>query len=280
MTSQPLLSFCQFALPTTTFEEDVKLCKEYGYAGMSIGEHKLRDGEDDDLVNLFLRSGLKAAACIPINIAPLPPIPAAHFAGPDDPTERVEAMCNSIRRLARFEPDSVVLITGSGQGRTVADAHKIAVEGLREGARVAAGFGMNVNIEPIRVSESFDGSWVHDVPSTVELLNEIGEPNVDIAYDVWHLWDTDNIVQLTEQHAAAIGAVHVCDWLPVAAPSERGFPGEGVIDLPALFGALERGGFTGWFDVEVFSSELGGAEPAVVFERGRDGFEAAWEARR
>lgn len=57
------------------------------------------------------------------------------------------------------------------------------------------------------------------------------------------------------------------------------------MDLPAIFAALEDGGFDGWFELEVFSTEtypdsLLKLEPAELVRRGKAGFEAAWAARR
>jgi sugar phosphate isomerase/epimerase len=57
-----------------------------------------------------------------------------------------------------------------------------------------------------------------------------------------------------------------------------------VIDLPRILGALEAGGFDGWYDLEIFSAEtypdsLLALDPAELTRRGRAGFLRAWEAR-
>jgi sugar phosphate isomerase/epimerase len=36
---------------------------------------------------------------------------------------------------------------------------------------------------------------------------------------------------------------------------DRVLPGDGTIDMPSMIGALERGGFTGWWDLEIFSDD-------------------------
>ena len=41
---------------------------------------------------------------------------------------------------------------------------------------------------------------------------------------------------------------------PTRSWKDRVLPGDGVIDLPAILGALEAGGFDGWFDMEIFGS--------------------------
>jgi sugar phosphate isomerase/epimerase len=274
---------CQFTTPSLTFEQDLELYRETGALGVGLCEAKLRAGEDEEQLGTFHASGLIASIAIPINIGPLPCEP--EFPGPASIDERVEVMCDSIRRLARFSPESVILITGSGRGRTREDAWSIAVEGLREGARVAAEFGTRISIEPLRTDGGLDLTLVSTLPETLALIEDIGAGNVDVAYDVYHLWDTPDIVSLTEQHAGAIGGVHVDDWRePPRGVGDRLLPGDGTIDLPALFGALEVGGFRGWYDLEIFSDlalpdSLWKIPPRDLLERGRSGFLREWEAR-
>jgi len=74
------------------------------------------------------------------------------------------------------------------------------------------------------------------------------------------------------------------------AAGRTGFlPGDGVADLPALLGALERAGWDGFYDLEIFSDNgtFGNAWPGSLWGRseeelagrGKDAFERAWSAR-
>ena len=52
------------------------------------------------------------------------------------------------------------------------------------------------------------------------------------------------------------GAVHLADWRqPTRGGADQALPEEGVMDLPALLGALEAGGFDGWHDLEIYSDD-------------------------
>jgi sugar phosphate isomerase/epimerase len=277
-------SVCEFTTPDLTFEEDLELYASIGATGISICEVKLRAGEEDQQLAVFRTSGLQAAVCIPINIGVLNCEPI--FSGPEDLDDRLTAMCGSIERLAAFAPASVVVITGSPRGHTNAEARRLVVEGLRTAARRAAAFGVRLSIEPLRTDAGLDLTIVSTIDETLSLIEEIGEPNVDIAYDVYHLWDTPNIVALTQDHAGAFGGVHVCDWRePPRSVGDRLVPGDGAIDLPVLFGALEHGGFDGWYDLEIFSDKelpdsLWAIPPRELVESGRVGFERAWTSRQ
>jgi sugar phosphate isomerase/epimerase len=274
-------SVCEFTTPDLSFEQDVELCREVGAAGLSVCEVKLDDPDrDEDRARALADADLHSAVAIPVNIGVL--TCGDMFPGPEDVDDRVQAMCDSIRRLARFGPASIVVITGSPQDRDPGEARRIVVEGLREAARVAAEFGLRLSLETLRADGGLDLSIVNTITETLELIEEVGAPNLDIAYDVYHVWDEPDLLELTVRHADRIGGVHVCDWRePPRSVGDRLAPGEGTIDLPSILAALERGGFRGWYDLEIFSDKdledsLWNLPPRELVERGRDGFLDAW----
>jgi sugar phosphate isomerase/epimerase len=288
MSDTPRFSICPLTLPDNTFEEDLGLIAASGATGISVSEEKIREGEDEELLRAFQASSLSASVCIPTNIGPMPPQPPLIYDGPQDPDTRVELMCQSVRRLAPFEPDSIVVITGSAEGRSLADATKIAVEGIREVAIVAKEEGTRLALEPCRYV-GFDGSFVRSLAGALELIDEIGQDNVGVCFDVYHLWDEEDGLERAEANAQRVFGVQVNDWRePPRGFADRLIPGDGTIDLPGIFGALVRGGYTGWFDFELFSDDgrwgtdlpdsLWKLPPEELVERGLAGMEAAWQA--
>ena len=115
-------------------------------------------------------------------------------------------MCGSVRRLAPFEPATIVVITGSGTGMDAGEARGAAVEGLRRVAAVAGELGTRVSLEPQRNDLVPGRSLVTTIPEALELVAEVGEPAIDVMYDVYHLWDTPEAVELTERHAQSSAA--------------------------------------------------------------------------
>jgi sugar phosphate isomerase/epimerase len=289
MTRDPSFSICQFTTPDTTFEEDLHALTALGVAGISICEYKLRPGEELEQLRAFRDSGLQAAICMPVNISPLP-TSGTVFAGPEDLDERIELMCGSVHRLAPFEPASIVVITGAIRGRDPEQARAAIVEGLGRVAAVAADAGLRLGLEPQRVDMLPGRSLVSTIPEAIAVLGEVGADNIDIVYDTYHLFDTPNIEELTRTHARSFGGVQVCDlpkepngWM------DRVLPGDGIIDLPTLLAALDEGGFTGWYDLEIFSDDgrygtdlpdsLWKRPPAELLTAGREAFFREWNAR-
>ena len=63
--------------------------------------------------------------------------------------------------------------------------------------------------------------------------------------------------------------VHIADWRdPTRGWADRVLPGDGVADLPALLGTLERAGWNGYYDLEIFSDNgtFGNAWPGSLWD--------------
>jgi sugar phosphate isomerase/epimerase len=287
---EPRFSVSEITTFHQTFEEDVATYVEAGAEGMGVWEFKLGEGDDADAVARLADARLQATTCIPgtLSIFPVP------FPGPTDPEERTEGLCEAIRRFAPFQPEVVLCLTGHpGEGADPAEARRVVVDGLRRAARAAADHGLTLGIEPLHREVYGHWSMVGTIPETIDLMDEIDEPNVKLLYDVYHLWDTEDVLADTVRHGDRISpSVHICDWRdPTRNDFDRALPGDGIIDLPAIFGALEAGGAIGWVDLEIFSDDgsfsdmdfedsLWKQDPVDVCRRGRAGFEAAWAARK
>src|SRR4051812_8668303 len=294
MSARPPFSVSQVTTFHSTFDEDLANYREAGAEGIGIWEFKLGEdrSKDAESVAKLRDSGLQATTCIPgtLSVFPVP------FPGPDDPAERVDALCAAIEMFAPFEPEVILCLTGNrgkrGEQPSPEDRRTI-VEGLRRAADVAGEHGIALGIEPLH--REIYGSWsiLTSIPQAVDLMDEIDRPNVRLLYDVYHLWDTPDVLEHTRAEASRVApSVHICDWRdPPRNDFDRVLPGDGIIDLPGIFGALEAGGWEGWVDLEIFSDDgsftdqdfedsLWKQEPVDVVRRAREGFERAWDARR
>ncbi len=190
-----------------------------------------------------------------------------------------------MRRLARFEPEVILFLTGARGERDLAQARRDVIEGIRQLGRAAREVGVRVALEPIHRSAEAAFTIVSDLPGAESLVTEAGDDSVGILFDTWHLWDTPDVLEHARRLAHRFPAVHINDWRKVTRNwDDRVLPGDGIIDLPAIFGALESGGFDGWYDLEVISAErypdsLLRLAPLELVRRGREGFLRAWARR-
>ncbi len=244
-------------------------------------EIKLPDGGDAEALEQLEASGLGSAAAVPVipSILPLP-----LMEGPEEPQQRIEAICASLHRLAPFKPSGVVCLTGPGDDRDT------VVAGLQTIAEEAAGLGLRVGLEPINSIGGEDWTMISSIPEAVDLLEDADRPALGIQFDSWHLWKTPAIVEDIESYADLFVGVHVADWGGgTRGWCDRVLPGDGVADLPRILGALENAGWKGYYDLEIFSDNgtFGNAWPDSLWDvpaeqlarRGKEAFERAWEAR-
>jgi sugar phosphate isomerase/epimerase len=287
--ARPRFSVAAITAIDQTYEQDLAVFREAGAEGIALWESKLADRKDSDSIAELRESGLHATTCIPevVSIWPIP------FPGPSDPNDRIRALCSAVRRFAAFEAEILLCVTGRPPNVPPAEARRVVVEGLREVAKVANEHGIQVGLEPLHRTLYPDWTIIGTIPETVELLDEIGEPNVGVAFDVYHLWDTNELLEDIVRYGDRIlPCVHVNDRRePPRNDFDRVLPGDGIADLPGIFGAMEAAGVVGWFELEIFSDDgrltdrpladsLWQEDPLEVVRRGKAGFERAWAARR
>jgi len=278
---QPRVSVSQVSTLAASFADDIRTYTAAGLDGIGIWELKLGDGPDDAAVALLRESGLGSATAVPAvpSILPLPLLP-----GPEDPEERVNALLGSLHRLAAFEPAAVVCFTGPGDRAT-------ALRGIRAVAAEAEKLGLRIALEPFQAEGIESWSSLNTLADAAEVVEEIDSPALGIQFDVWHQWNTPDLLDEIERNADLIAGVHVNDWRdPTRGWADRVLPGDGVAGVPAILGALERAGWDGFYDIEVFSDNgtfgaaypdsLWDVDPAELVDRGRKQLLACWSERR
>jgi sugar phosphate isomerase/epimerase len=279
----PRLSISETTTHPASYEQDLAAYSAAGLDGIGIWEYKLPNGQDGRLIDELTKSKLLASTCVPRTPSI---IPEPFFPEPVDPVSRRKALCAAIRRFAPFKPASIMVLAGPAGDDPATSRHHV-VEGLRAAADVAGEVGIPLGLEPYRRGA---GSMITTLPETIEMIEDIGAPNIKIIYDTWHFWDQPEVLDLLRKHVDRLTCIQVNDWRdPVRGWADRRLPGEGKINLPAIFGALDSAGFDGWYDVEVFSDNgsFGNKWPDSIWDlppeeaakRSIKGFREAWDKR-
>lgn len=124
-------------------------------------------------------------------------------------------------------------------------------------------------IEALHPMYAADRNCINTIGQANDLCDTLGE-GVGIAVDVYHLWwDPDlegEIGRAGRAPGTRLLAFHICDWLVPTKDLllDRGMMGDGVIDIPAIRGWMERAGYEGSAEVEIFSTRWWAADPDDV----------------
>ena len=99
------------------------------------------------------------------------------------------------------------------------------------------------------------------VLSTVKLANQWcdalkAEDVVGIAVDTYAVWWDPDLEESISRAGKRICAFHVSDWLVDTQDLrlDRGMMGDGVIDIPGIRRMVEKAGYAGYREVEIFSA--------------------------
>ena len=142
--------------------------------------------------------------------------------------------------------------------RRTADEWKWAVEGYHAIADTLVTHNVTLAIEPLNRFETF---FLNTAADAAKLCDEVNHPNVGILFDTFH-------ANIEEKDIAAgyrtlgrhLKHVHTCE-------NDRGIPGSGHIEWPAVFQALRDLGYDGWLTIESFGFALGDLSAAAAIWR-------------
>jgi len=168
--------------------------------------------------------------------------------------------------------------TGSGatedELQRGADAHRAM-------AARAAGHGIVLSLEPLNRFETY---FLNTMAQACAYADRVGHPNFGIMYDTFHAHiEERSQIRAVETIAGHINVLHVSE-------NDRGIPGRGQIDFPAVFSAVKRTGFNGWVVMEAFGSGLPEIAAATrvwrplfpdfetLFTEGHDFIRRTWDA--
>jgi sugar phosphate isomerase/epimerase len=178
--------------------------------------------------------------------------------------DRAEAAAarDEVRRAldeaAALKAPCLIFVAGGMDSRdkNIADARARALDGVGELVPHARSVGVKIALEPLHPMICATRS----VLSTVKLANawcdRLGADDiVGIAVDTYAVWWDPDLEAEVARAGRRICSFHVSDWLPDTQDLrlDRGMMGDGVIDLPALRRMVERAGYDGYVEVEIFS---------------------------
>jgi hydroxypyruvate isomerase len=121
---------------------------------------------------------------------------------------------------------------------------KTYIANLRKGAKMAAGNGVTVIIEPINTRD-IPGFFLNTTGEARAVIHEVGEANLGLQFDLYH-----RAIQEGDVTMAIREFGHLAKHYQIASPPDRGEPDDGEMNYRFLFQEIDKTGFKGWVGCE------------------------------
>ena len=262
------MSFPRLALHTVTTKPwSIYQCIE-NYAQRGIGGISIwRDVvENEDLSRV--KKAVSDAGLHPISL-----VRGGFFTG-KEASERAAAQktnCEALHEAEALGLESLVLVTGATVGQGPRENYRQIRDGIGELTVEAEKTGVKLLIEPLHPLYAADRSGIPSLAVANQLCRELAHPQVGIAADVYHIWwELDLQKQVAEAGRNGwLDAYHICDFKPDQTDPllDRGIMGEGAIQLGEIDNWTTAAGFSGFREVEIFSTRWWQADQHLFLDK-------------
>jgi sugar phosphate isomerase/epimerase len=268
MSAHPLADLSRCSIHTQTnkpwsLRQCVDAYSAIGVKGIGVWRHTLQPGGTSDAGRMLRDAGMSVSSLVR----------GGFFVAPTgaDRQAAVDENRICIDEAREIGAAMIVLVVGAVPGIALADARKQVADGISAIVPYAVAAGVKLAIEPLHPMYAADKSCVNRMAEARQICERLRSPQVGIALDVYHTWwdpDLESEIQLAGQQGTLLG-YHVCDWRVDTRHflTDRGLMGDGCIDLRTIRGWVERAGFRGFNEVEVFSEQYWSMEQQVYLEK-------------
>jgi hydroxypyruvate isomerase len=143
--------------------------------------------------------------------------------------------CHQVNCLSGLRPDDA---DGELLWQTLRDNVRWAADELDRA-------GIRMCLEAINSRVDMPGFLLDTSGKVVELIRQVGRPNVRLQYDIYHMQIMEgDLIRTMERLMPVIGHIQFAD------NPGRHQPGTGELNFPALFAALDRMEYEGWVSAE------------------------------
>jgi sugar phosphate isomerase/epimerase len=185
----------------------------------------------------------------------------------------------ALEEAYRLQAQCLILVAGGlpDGSKDIAGARMQIQDGIAALLPLARQARIPLAIEPLHPMYAADRACINTLSQALDLCDALdppGEGGLGVAVDVYHVWwDPELERQIARAGKARLLAFHICDWLVPTREllSDRGMMGDGVIDIPRIRSFLERAGYAGMHEVEIFSElDWWQRDPDEVLETCKD----------
>ena len=166
----------------------------------------------------------------------------------------------AIEEAFELGTNMIVLVCGADPSQSLEDSRKQIKEGIASVLPEAMAAGVRLAIEPLHPMYADTRSAINTLQQANDMSEAFNSPWVGVAVDVYHLWWDPSLEKEIKRCGknGHLMAFHICDWnVPTTdLLLDRGLMGEGCIPINTIRSWVEATGFTGFYEVEIFSNKF------------------------
>jgi len=244
------LSFNQITSDRVSLPEMLAACVRHGVPYVGIWRHKIAETGLEAASRLVRDAGLRVSSVCRGGM-----FPAATRV---DRERRILDNLRAVDETAALGAPVLVLVCGAAPDRDIAGARQMVEDGIARIAPYAAEHNVMLGIEPLHPAFAAERSCITTLREARLLAEKFERKTVGVIADVYHIWWDPDVHAEIGRCAGRLLGFHVSDWL---VPStnvlmNRGMMGDGVIELRRLRVSVERAGWTGPIEVEIFNENV------------------------
>lgn len=178
---------------------------------------------------------------------------AGGFTGSDGRTfaDSVEDATEAITAAAILAAPVLVVHSGCRGGHTRSHATRLLFEAIDTLAPVASRHGVTLALRPTHAIAAPGCSFLTCLQEAVELVENLADPAVRLAVDLWQFADAPGLEPLMPRLAAAAAIVQVADRHgPPTVVGDRQPAGQGELPLERAVRLFLDHGFSGTFEID------------------------------
>jgi sugar phosphate isomerase/epimerase len=260
------LSINHYSVRQLTLEQLARECRELGISYVGLWRDKIYEVGIE-----------KAKACLAEAELEISSLCRAGFFPYDNEGQRqksLEENRKAIDEAAVLGAQLVVLVCGGIAAAGLSASREMVEEGIANLVPYAAEQGVRLGIEPLHPMFAADRSVIVTLGQANELAAHFPVEVVGIVVDAYHVWWDPALEGEIGRAAGRIFGFHVSDWI-VPVPdilNGRGLMGDGFIELSGISAMIERAGYHGPIEVEIFNQALWQLPGRTAVERIKERF--------
>ncbi|UCH63428.1 MAG: sugar phosphate isomerase/epimerase [Fidelibacterota bacterium] len=265
MSVEPLTNLSKLCLHTITtrpwsIEEAAAKYSKAGIGGITVWREALEKRDPATIGQMLSDQGLTIVSLC-----------RGGFFSHREPEKRQSAIDENrkiIDEAAALGAPLIVLVCGADPNQMLEESRRQIVDGIGSILPHAEACGIRLAIEPLHPMYADDRSAINTLKQANDACEQLQSEWIGVVVDVYHVWwDPDLRREIKRSgHNNRLFAFHVCDWKTPTTDLllDRGLMGEGCIPIRTIRGWMEESGFTGYNEVEIFST--------IYWEQNQDRF--------